>query len=57
MSRIVAAGDLARLGCCRDGQPYVVPIRYALSGNRIYCFSMSGQKIDWTRNNQRCRSR
>lgn len=49
--RAVAAGDLARLACCRDDQPYIVPITYAHSGNRLYCFSMPGQKIDWMRSN------
>ncbi|PDT85814.1 pyridoxamine 5'-phosphate oxidase family protein [Sinorhizobium sp. BJ1] len=48
---IVAAGDLARLACCRGDQPYIVPITYAHSGNRLYCFSMPGQKIDWMRTN------
>lgn len=48
---VVTAGDLARLACCRDGQPYIVPITYAHSSNRLYCFSMPGQKIDWMRSN------
>ncbi|OAP35101.1 hypothetical protein AU381_25385 [Sinorhizobium glycinis] len=48
---VVAAGDLARLACCKDGQPYIVPITYAHSGNCLYCFSMPGQKIDWMRSN------
>lgn len=48
---IVAAGDLARLACCRDGQPYIVPITCALAGTHLYCFSMPGQKIDWMRAN------
>ncbi|MDX0776252.1 pyridoxamine 5'-phosphate oxidase family protein [Sinorhizobium medicae] len=48
---VVAAGDLARLACCRDGQPYIVPITYANSGHRLYCYSMPGQKIDWMRSN------
>jgi uncharacterized protein len=48
---LVAAGDLARLACCRDGQPYVVPITYALAGTCLYCFSMPGQKVGWMRSN------
>jgi len=48
---IVASGDLARLACCKGGQPYIVPITYALSGTHLYCFSMPGQKIDWMRAN------
>ncbi|PST20607.1 pyridoxamine 5'-phosphate oxidase family protein [Mesorhizobium plurifarium] len=48
---VVAAADLARLACCKEGQPYIVPINYALLGNCLYCFSMPGQKIDWMRSN------
>ena len=48
---VVAAGDLARLACCRGGQPYIVPITYAHSGKAFYFFSMPGQKIDWMRSN------
>ena len=50
---LVAENHIARLGCARDGQPYVVPIQYALAANRLYSFSMSGQKIDWMRANPR----
>lgn len=48
---VVAAGDLARLACCRGGQPYIVPITYAHSGKAFYFFSIPGQKIDWMRSN------
>lgn len=46
---LVAENHIARLGCVRDGQPYVVPIQYAFAANRLYGFSMPGQKIDWMR--------
>lgn len=48
---VVQAGHLARLACCREDRPYVVPITYAFAGNCIYGFSMPGQKIDWMRKN------
>jgi len=50
-SSVIQAGHLARLACCNEGRPYVVPITYAFTGNCIYCFSMPGQKIDWLRAN------
>ncbi|ASY56616.1 MULTISPECIES: pyridoxamine 5'-phosphate oxidase family protein [Sinorhizobium] len=50
-SSVIQAGHLARLACCNEGRPYVVPITYAFTGNCIYCFSMPGQKIDWMRAN------
>lgn len=48
---LVRSERIARLGCCRDGQPYVVPIHYAFSLNRFFSFSMPGQKIDMMRVN------
>lgn len=50
---LVAESHIARLGCARDDQPYVVPIHYAFAANRLYGFSMPGQKIDWMRKNPR----
>lgn len=45
-----------RLACARDNQPYVVPVYFAFEeagifGNRVYCFSQMGQKIEWMRSN------
>jgi hypothetical protein len=48
---LVQSQRIARLGCCRDDQPYVVPIHYAFLLNRFFSFSMPGQKIDTMRNN------
>lgn len=48
---LISASRLARLACCRNDQPYVVPIYYALDGNCLFSFSMPGQKIDWMREN------
>lgn len=48
---LLAAQRVGHLACCRDGQPYVVPITFALDGNNLYSFSLTGQKIDWMRAN------
>jgi nitroimidazol reductase NimA-like FMN-containing flavoprotein (pyridoxamine 5'-phosphate oxidase superfamily) len=54
--RILAQGRLARLGCARENQPYVVPIYYAYEKGSdgesyLYGFTSVGQKIDWMRAN------
>ena len=48
---VVSMQRLARLACAKNGQPYVVPIYYAFEGHYLYSFSLTGQKIDWMRNN------
>jgi len=42
---------MGRLGCARNNQPYVIPIYFAYEGDRLYCFSTFGQKIEWMRAN------
>lgn len=42
---------IARLACCANDQPYVVPVQYVASGGLIYSFSMPGRKIDNMRDN------
>jgi uncharacterized protein len=53
----LARGRLARLGCARDNQPYVVPIYYAFDkapdGEFLYGFTTVGQKVEWMRANPR----
>ncbi|MBO0698373.1 MAG: pyridoxamine 5'-phosphate oxidase family protein [Zavarzinella sp.] len=53
----LARGRLARLGCARDNQPYVVPIYYAFhktpDGDYVYGFTTVGQKVEWMRANPR----
>ena len=39
-------GKLARLGCLADGEPYVVPVRYAVDGLTAVMHSLPGRKID-----------
>lgn len=48
---ILARSHLARLACCRDDHPYVVPISFNLDGEYLYSFSTLGQKIVWMRAN------
>jgi nitroimidazol reductase NimA-like FMN-containing flavoprotein (pyridoxamine 5'-phosphate oxidase superfamily) len=45
--------NLARLGCSKDGQPYIVPILFSFDRDRgcVYCFSTIGQKVQWMREN------
>ena len=44
---------LGRLACCRENQPYVVPMYFVFDDEDIYSFSMFGQKIAWMRENPR----
>ena len=48
---MLARTQLGRLACARGMQPYVVPINFAYHDNRLYSFSVPGQKIDWMRAN------
>lgn len=48
---VLARASLARLGCCLDDQPYVVPVFIACEGDHIYVFSTFGKKIKWMRAN------
>lgn len=50
MALLVSARH-AHLACARDGQPYVVPVTYAVEGIYLYGFSLTGQKIEWMRTN------
>jgi len=48
---VLYRAHLARLACCRDDHPYVVPISYDFDGEHLYSFSTLGQKIVWMRAN------
>jgi uncharacterized protein len=50
LSRL-AKMHVARLGCVKGSQPYVVPFYFAYDSNSLYGFSTVGQKIDWMRAN------
>lgn len=47
----IADQRLARLACADDNGPYVVPICYAYSANRLFVFSMPGKKLEILRAN------
>jgi nitroimidazol reductase NimA-like FMN-containing flavoprotein (pyridoxamine 5'-phosphate oxidase superfamily) len=50
---VIGRTHLARLGCARDNQPYIVPILLSFDAEHrcLYGFSAIGQKIDWMRDN------
>src|SRR5262245_46955090 len=48
---ILATSKVGHLACARDNRPYVVPVTFAFADNHIYSFSLSGQKIEWMRQN------
>jgi nitroimidazol reductase NimA-like FMN-containing flavoprotein (pyridoxamine 5'-phosphate oxidase superfamily) len=48
---LLAQGNTGHLGCVHDNRPYVVPVHYAFDAEKLYVFSLAGQKIDWLRSN------
>jgi nitroimidazol reductase NimA-like FMN-containing flavoprotein (pyridoxamine 5'-phosphate oxidase superfamily) len=42
---------LGRLGCSRDGEPYVIPVNYHYDGENIYVHTAHGRKIEILRAN------
>jgi nitroimidazol reductase NimA-like FMN-containing flavoprotein (pyridoxamine 5'-phosphate oxidase superfamily) len=48
---VLAGGNVARLACALNNQPYVVPIRVDLQGQFLYGYATLGQKIEWMRQN------
>ena len=42
---------LGRLACSKDGQPYITPFYFDLSGDCLYSFSTVGQHVEWMRKN------
>ena len=48
---VLLASNLGHLACAKDNLPYVVPITFAFADNNIYSFSLTGQKIEWMREN------
>jgi hypothetical protein len=43
---LLCAGNLGRLGCVADGDPYVVPVNYFCDGESVYMHSLPGKKIN-----------
>lgn len=54
---VVAAGDLARLACCRGGQPYIVPISTRIRVKHFVSFPCLARKLSGCAATQRCRCR
>lgn len=50
-NEFLARTSFARLGCCRNDQPYVVPVGIAYEPGYIFIFATRGKKIDWMREN------
>ena len=50
---VLKRATIARLGCARDNQPYVVPVHVYFDGDYLYSFATLGQKIAWMRENPR----
>jgi len=50
---ILQRTNLGRLACCKDEQPYVVPVHFSFDADRgcVYSFSTVGQKVLWMRAN------
>jgi len=48
---ILRGMSFGRLACARGGQPYIVPINFAVDDHYLYGFSMMGKKIAWMRAN------
>ena len=49
VTRLLAEGNVGRLGCVDRGEPYVVPINYFFEDRKIYSHSLPGHKIDLLR--------
>jgi nitroimidazol reductase NimA-like FMN-containing flavoprotein (pyridoxamine 5'-phosphate oxidase superfamily) len=48
---LLARGNIARLACALNNQPYVIPVEIAFDGVALYGYSTLGQKIEWMRQN------
>lgn len=52
-TRLISNSRLARLACCKDNVPYVLPISFRYFDGHILSFSRPGKKIEWMRKNPR----
>jgi uncharacterized protein len=48
---LLVSAPFARLGCHAEGQTYVVPVSFALDGDRLVGITTPGKKIDMMRKN------
>jgi uncharacterized protein len=56
IEEIIAKAEVCRLGLCKDGIPYIVPLSFGYDGSFIYFHTAAeGMKIEYmTANNQVC---
>lgn len=56
MEEIIAKADVCRLGLCKEGMPYIVPLSFGYDGSFIYFHTAAeGMKLDYiTANNRVC---
>ncbi len=56
IQEIIAKAEVCRLGLCKDGMPYIVPLSFGYDGSCIYFHTAAeGMKIDYmAANNQVC---
>jgi nitroimidazol reductase NimA-like FMN-containing flavoprotein (pyridoxamine 5'-phosphate oxidase superfamily) len=47
------ASNYGHLGCCRKGEPYVVPVHFTYDDGEIYLYTTEGKKSDIIRENPR----
>jgi len=47
----LSRSSMAKLGCCLNDQPYIIPVGFAYEDNFIYVFATLGKKIEWMRTN------
>jgi len=50
---LLQRSSIGRLGCCKDNQPYVVPVGFVYEPGYVYVFSTLGKKIEWMRENSK----
>jgi uncharacterized protein len=54
IAQIIHQAQVCRLGLCRDGQPYIVPLSFGYDGQSIYFHTaLEGRKIDFMTANPR----
>jgi nitroimidazol reductase NimA-like FMN-containing flavoprotein (pyridoxamine 5'-phosphate oxidase superfamily) len=54
LEQVIARAQVCRLGLCRDGQPYVVPVSFGYDGEFIYFHTArQGMKLDYIAANNR----
>jgi nitroimidazol reductase NimA-like FMN-containing flavoprotein (pyridoxamine 5'-phosphate oxidase superfamily) len=53
MEQFLRAHYHGHLGCCRDNEPYVVPISYAYHEGNLLCYTHPGRKVEMLRDHPR----